>query len=160
MTESGILRGFKPGEPQMINRRAVILQSLPVLTGSAAMAASVPVLNNTDIPKRLSTNKSDPGYKAWKQNADQGRYFKVLLNDIERTQCIMADVELGVIERGKTTPSGDLILTMKLPSTDARTEMHKAADRRYYILGEIDYYDVDWDVEHEILWGKVEIVSL
>ena len=60
--------------------------------------------------RRMSTDKDDPGYAAWKSARANGQQIAVLLDGLERTDVITADETKREITRGVIDSSGRILV--------------------------------------------------
>ncbi|KRA63119.1 twin-arginine translocation signal domain-containing protein [Rhizobium sp. Root651] len=90
-----------------MNRRGFI-KGAALAVAAAPAAASASVIKPNGI--RMSTDKADPGYRAWCIAMGDGKKPKVFLNGVEQKHCSMADESLGEVKRAVLTPSGNLAI--------------------------------------------------
>ncbi len=94
-----------------------------------------------EIPRRLSTDPSDPGYVAWKSACDRGILFDVYLDGIAADDCDLADVDMGVVRRKWLDENGEDVLLTAMGESRSSPK----------------YRDAPAALAMKTVWGKVEI---
>lgn len=84
------------------------------LKGAAVAIAAAPAAANAAVFKadgiRVSSNKDDPGYRAWCIAKGDGKTVRVYLNGVEQKFASMADEARGEVRRAVLTPNGNLAI--------------------------------------------------
>lgn len=88
-----------------MNRRG-FLKGAAVAVAATPAVASAAVLKPNGI--RMSSDKDDPGYRAWCIAMGDGKRPKVLLDGVPQKHCTMADEARGEVKRAVLTPSGNI----------------------------------------------------
>ena len=57
---------------------------------------------------RISSDKADPGYPSFARAQARRQTVRIFLDGVEQAKCLMADTELGLVERPVLGPDGKI----------------------------------------------------